>query len=128
MIRRPPRSTLFPYTTLFRSVVFGSHNADRLSATASRTAIDDICLRTVELVYLLSKIRLIDIDIDSSRHVPVGKLLGSTDIENSDVGLTTVLSVSALYFLLHYHYSYLRRMLSGTLGPDREISEEVKIL
>src|SRR3712207_9053839 len=24
MIRRPPRSTLFPYTTLFRSV-FGSH-------------------------------------------------------------------------------------------------------
>src|SRR2546430_7690524 len=24
MIRRPPRSTLFPYTTLFRSVVIGS--------------------------------------------------------------------------------------------------------
>src|SRR2546430_10964210 len=24
MIRRPPRSTLFPYTTLFRSVVFAS--------------------------------------------------------------------------------------------------------
>src|SRR5258708_13136300 len=23
MIRRPPRSTLFPYTTLFRSVTFG---------------------------------------------------------------------------------------------------------
>src|SRR5690242_21352437 len=28
MIRRPPRSTLFPYTTLFRSV----HGADRRSA------------------------------------------------------------------------------------------------
>src|SRR5688572_31662244 len=30
MIRRPPRSTLFPYTTLFRSeiagVIFGEHN------------------------------------------------------------------------------------------------------
>src|SRR2546422_5161297 len=24
MIRRPPRSTLFPYTTLFRSIVVGS--------------------------------------------------------------------------------------------------------
>src|SRR2546429_5533855 len=24
MIRRPPRSTLFPYTTLFRSVLFGA--------------------------------------------------------------------------------------------------------
>src|SRR5260221_5801278 len=27
MIRRPPRSTLFPYTTLFRSVVTGSEIA-----------------------------------------------------------------------------------------------------
>src|SRR5947208_6597537 len=36
MIRRPPRSTLFPYTTLFRSLItggagfVGSHLADRL--------------------------------------------------------------------------------------------------
>src|SRR2546426_12157805 len=28
MIRRPPRSTLFPYTTLFRSVVLNFDNAD----------------------------------------------------------------------------------------------------
>src|SRR2546430_9290733 len=27
MIRRPPRSTLFPYTTLFRSRAAGSHGA-----------------------------------------------------------------------------------------------------
>src|SRR5260221_4938048 len=27
MIRRPPRSTLFPYTTLFRSVAWGSPKA-----------------------------------------------------------------------------------------------------
>src|SRR5256885_4759933 len=27
MIRRPPRSTLFPYTTLFRSVVHLAHGA-----------------------------------------------------------------------------------------------------
>src|SRR3712207_7389183 len=26
MIRRPPRSTLFPYTTLFRSGLFGFHS------------------------------------------------------------------------------------------------------
>src|SRR2546427_4202549 len=25
MIRRPPRSTLFPYTTLFRSLISGEH-------------------------------------------------------------------------------------------------------
>src|SRR2546422_8493689 len=28
MIRRPPRSTLFPYTTLFRSPQIGKHAAD----------------------------------------------------------------------------------------------------
>src|SRR5256885_9692449 len=28
MIRRPPRSTLFPYTTLFRSVAVGDVNND----------------------------------------------------------------------------------------------------
>src|SRR3712207_7049736 len=29
MIRRPPRSTLFPYTTLFRSVSFGMGRKNR---------------------------------------------------------------------------------------------------
>src|SRR2546430_8098480 len=30
MIRRPPRSTLFPYTTLFRSLLGGRGDLDRL--------------------------------------------------------------------------------------------------
>src|SRR3712207_7943322 len=38
MIRRPPRSTLFPYTTLFRSV-----NAEKLSrSTGSRVLVYDM--------------------------------------------------------------------------------------
>src|SRR5579872_4877876 len=32
MIRRPPRSTLFPYTTLFRSLVGGSTRIPRVQA------------------------------------------------------------------------------------------------
>src|SRR5256885_15689107 len=40
MIRRPPRSTLFPYTTLFRSVVHGSYapeySGDDLSPQAKK--------------------------------------------------------------------------------------------
>src|SRR3712207_7295378 len=32
MIRRPPRSTLFPYTTLFRSVVLGGDRRRRRDA------------------------------------------------------------------------------------------------
>src|SRR5258708_10593525 len=37
MIRRPPRSTLFPYTTLFRSW-FDFHRADDLIAHGTRAA------------------------------------------------------------------------------------------
>src|SRR2546423_5441568 len=33
MIRRPPRSTLFPYTTLFRSATCTSHRSARPAAT-----------------------------------------------------------------------------------------------
>src|SRR3712207_9002449 len=29
MIRRPPRSTLFPYTTLFRSLAYATHSTQR---------------------------------------------------------------------------------------------------
>src|SRR5205814_7843198 len=38
MPRRPPRSTLFPYTTLFRSLPEGFRVADRERAGASRAA------------------------------------------------------------------------------------------
>src|SRR2546430_17475305 len=41
MIRRPPRSTLFPYTTLFRS----PHVSGRQRISAQRVKVDD---RTVE--------------------------------------------------------------------------------
>src|SRR3712207_9332925 len=51
MIRRPPRSTLFPYTTLFRSVR-GTTEAINLVAQAfGRSAVgpgDDIVLTTLE--------------------------------------------------------------------------------
>src|SRR5256885_5280624 len=36
MIRRPPRSTLFPYTTLFRSRAAGRRPAPRAAADTSR--------------------------------------------------------------------------------------------
>src|SRR2546428_14167622 len=39
MIRRPPRSTLFPYTTLFRSVI-GSDHLQRGAVRDNRAALD----------------------------------------------------------------------------------------
>src|SRR5258707_15616093 len=40
MIRRPPRSTLFPYTTLFRSVVHACRPAGQQDATGDVVAAD----------------------------------------------------------------------------------------
>src|SRR3989442_11140342 len=40
MIRRPPRSTLFPYTTLFRSD--DDHVVDRHDVHAARVAVGDV--------------------------------------------------------------------------------------
>src|SRR3712207_7203291 len=51
MIRRPPRSTLFPYTTLFRSVVaLGVFVRSRMCAAAflPREAANDHALREFE--------------------------------------------------------------------------------
>src|SRR2546429_8500241 len=38
MIRRPPRSTLFPYTTLFRSLYFGLATPEQGRAVGARLA------------------------------------------------------------------------------------------
>src|SRR2546422_4944261 len=40
MIRRPPRSTLFPYTTLFRSALVTSVNLPVARAGATSTLVD----------------------------------------------------------------------------------------
>src|SRR5256885_3342480 len=49
MIRRPPRSTLFPYTTLFRSSrVFSDHRARRpVPLAQSRAMAGGLALHTV---------------------------------------------------------------------------------
>src|SRR5258708_18862413 len=39
MIRRPPRSTLFPYTTLFRSDIGGADQRDKAAARGFRRGI-----------------------------------------------------------------------------------------
>src|SRR3989449_8621621 len=44
MIRRPPRSTLFPYTTLFRSIPTGSQDGLLLGASGSQLLLDGVPL------------------------------------------------------------------------------------
>src|SRR5689334_24835073 len=54
MIRRPPRSTLFPYTTLFRSEPFGTRRTsgdvdidrdDRVDPLHDRVVVEDVAGR-----------------------------------------------------------------------------------
>src|SRR2546426_2917389 len=57
MIRRPPRSTLFPYTTLFRSAAVGAGVARRLRVLGDRLlaaldAGDPKVLQTLQLAAL----------------------------------------------------------------------------
>src|SRR3712207_7565645 len=66
MIRRPPRSTLFPYTTLFRSAGFlGSHLCDELLARGHRV----ICVDNLETGSLanIAHIRRPELDRKSTR-------------------------------------------------------------
>src|SRR3712207_172348 len=48
MIRRPPRSTLFPYTTLFRSKVLPAATREAICARLYKTARIGVGLATVE--------------------------------------------------------------------------------
>src|SRR3712207_8939318 len=55
MIRRPPRSTLFPYTTLFRSVVAGDRHAKSrkgLCRRSNRCGVSHGQMAKVELLKL----------------------------------------------------------------------------
>src|SRR2546426_9294060 len=52
MIRRPPRSTLFPYTTLFRSVQVGEPVAiDVRSAQSRPVIVVDLLVRLARVVH-----------------------------------------------------------------------------
>src|SRR5690349_22824022 len=61
MIRRPPRSTLFPYTTLFRSIQ-RMHCRDFLweydlmrDIAGARPIYDELLFRTAQAMYIVSE-------------------------------------------------------------------------
>src|SRR3712207_8115063 len=68
MIRRPPRSTLFPYTTLFRS---------RGLAGAGCAEQDDVLLAAPDPA----------LDVDDRRRLVTGRLVVGDDLERRDLAL-----------------------------------------
>src|SRR5256885_8264098 len=73
MIRRPPRSTLFPYTTLFRSDRWEPPAVDSRPSTATRTTV------TVSRVELVDDLLLLSV-------VP-GRLSGRDDSDDATLQL-----------------------------------------
>src|SRR3712207_7435033 len=71
MIRRPPRSTLFPYTTLFRSTPELAARPDRAGArraTASRSDRDRLSVEQIVAVESPREVRLHPRDRRSEEH------------------------------------------------------------
>src|SRR3989442_11005591 len=56
MIRRPPRSTLFPYTTLFRSVL-EDHGGRRVEPRATERGDEEVYLLPLRDTGLLQQLR-----------------------------------------------------------------------
>src|SRR5690348_11004623 len=116
MIRRPPRSTLFPYTTLFRSV----HGSQRLTyrEVARRTAGLATALRNKDLkrgdrvgIYLDASvpqvISIFGVSQAEGVYVPINALLHAEQVMHiaNDCGMraliTTPAKLSTLAAVLH---------------------------
>src|SRR5258708_29742170 len=55
MIRRPPRSTLFPYTTLFRSQIYNTYAHEQLYAAICHYR--ELGIERIELVFASRALR-----------------------------------------------------------------------
>src|SRR2546427_8347502 len=76
MIRRPPRSTLFPYTTLFRSAVGVAR-----AAGAAKVIASDVNARRLALAQRMGA----HVTIDAGRDDVVQSVLAATGGEGADV-------------------------------------------
>src|SRR2546430_10379018 len=68
MIRRPPRSTLFPYTTLFRSIVFQIFRTGFRYYELGYAAAMSFLLLAVVMLLMWLQFRALRTDVRSEEH------------------------------------------------------------
>src|SRR3712207_8232156 len=127
MIRRPPRSTLFPYTTLFRSIGFYGADAGSGAPVFSSMAVDLTITNLLPLfaghpVHLLPEENAVEALADAlrseehtselqSRQYLVCRLL--LEKKKTDITLSPITLLAVLYYNLHLYLSlvFLRELL-----------------
>src|SRR5258708_39514096 len=110
MIRRPPRSTLFPYTTLFRSVASGLlSDKDALAGFGSEPAI------VVAAIFVMSG-ALHHTGLSDAVGSWIGRLSGSSYTRNVGVIMPSV----ALFSAFTHHVTTTAVMLPITMTLARE--------
>src|ERR1035441_3073371 len=72
MVRRTPRSTLFPYTTLFRSVSFALHEEAHIDPVFGRTVNENFAEYHVPVNADIGQIDVTVLDIPDMLFNPVG--------------------------------------------------------
>src|SRR5256885_13546012 len=97
MIRRPPRSTLFPYTTLFRSMIWGIgsalHEATEIDRKRARYVNDNLADYLVPVNADIDQLEVIMVPEEDTKVNPVGvKGIG----ELANVGTAAAIS-NAVY-------------------------------
>src|SRR5256885_7316608 len=113
MIRRPPRSTLFPYTTLFRSVIIGEGDID----DQIRYAIRCVCGedRVILKVEQSSRVRMPKSLPDGAKHFVV------TDRKSTRLNSSHLVISYAVFCLKKkkntYDHSRLRQRPSPHTSP-----------
>src|SRR2546429_9137467 len=71
MIRRPPRSTLFPYTTLFRSLAYATRpQTDQTAGAAKARESASLGLKTLDEVKKPNNVNVSDEDFKKQKQQP----------------------------------------------------------
>src|SRR2546422_8502101 len=93
MIRRPPRSTLFPYTTLFRSRADSNGRIDRLTQAFDRYAENIAETNSKALVQALARSEEHTSELQSRLHLVCRLLLEKKKNARTHVATTTCLPI-----------------------------------
>src|SRR3712207_8597624 len=102
MIRRPPRSTLFPYTTLFRSAERLPERSQRLARAAAE--IEASCQRAKSELQRLERSEEHTSELQSRQYLVCRLLLEKKKL----IQTTHPLLLTSLIIIIHYYYSLSR--------------------